>query len=311
MRWLTSAEPAHRLRTLRRDGTTWLGRGGAGRFSLAGAQAKTALFGDGRRWGVPIGAHPTSHILKPAIHGFDHHEINEHLCLETARRLGIRAARSHLLSVEDQTAVVVERYDRLTGPDGRLRRVHQEDLCQALGVPPSQNYEADGGPGPAAVIAVLRAVMGDAAGTDAVERFTAALAFNWLIGGTDAHAKNYSLLLSADQVRLAPIYDLASALVYPGVHERRLQMAMKVGRGYGLWPRSDPWPLAAGAWGVDAGGLRERVLAMSEALPDALRDAAAAPAVAALDSPLPARLLDRVAARAARCRAVMGAPRRG
>ena len=88
--WLTDDEVAGRLRDLREDSTAWLGKSFTGQFSLAGAQAKTALLYDNGRWGVPSGATPTTHILKPAVMGFDDHDLNEHLCLDAARRAGLR-----------------------------------------------------------------------------------------------------------------------------------------------------------------------------------------------------------------------------
>ena len=65
-----------------------------GQFSLAGAQAKTALLFQDGRWGVPSGSTPTTHILKPAVAGLDDHDLNEHLCLDAARRAGLIAART-------------------------------------------------------------------------------------------------------------------------------------------------------------------------------------------------------------------------
>ena len=56
--WLTEEEVAERLRELREDSTAWLGRSFTGQFSLAGAQAKTALLLEGNRWGVPSGLDP-------------------------------------------------------------------------------------------------------------------------------------------------------------------------------------------------------------------------------------------------------------
>ena len=87
--WLTETEVAQRLADLREDTTAWLGRDFTGRFSLAGAQAKTALLNRNGRWGIPSGAGATSHILKPAVAGFDDHDLNEHICLDAARRTGL------------------------------------------------------------------------------------------------------------------------------------------------------------------------------------------------------------------------------
>ena len=144
--WLTDDDLAERLRDLQQDGTSWLGQSFTGQFSLAGAQAKTALLYRDGRWGVPTGSIPTSHILKPAVTGLDDHDLNEHLCLDAARRAGLTVARTGLARFGDDSAIVVTRYDRRT-VDGEVRRVHQEDLCQALGFPPSRKYQNEGGPG--------------------------------------------------------------------------------------------------------------------------------------------------------------------
>jgi len=298
--WLEEDEVAQRLRELREDSTAWLGRSFTGQFSLAGAQAKTALLLDEDRWGVPSGAIPTTHILKPAVIGFDDHDLNEHLCLEAARRARLVAARSTIAQFADETAVVVTRYDRIEGTEGAIVRVHQEDLCQALGLPPSQKYQNEGGPTPAQIARLLRDAMPPRIGEDAVWRFADALIWNWLIAGTDAHAKNYSLLLAGDQVRLAPLYDVASALPY-GTHERELKLAMKIGSSYEVYPQRNRWPNAARDLGVDAEALVDRARELAEIAPEAFAAAVGAPEVTALNRELPSRLLDLVADRARRC----------
>ncbi|MCK9248614.1 MAG: HipA domain-containing protein [Solirubrobacteraceae bacterium] len=166
--WLSDDEVGERLRDLREDGSTWLGRTFSGRFSLAGAQAKTALLLRDGRWGEPSGTAPTTHILKPAIRGLDDHDLNEHRCLDAARRVGLLAARTRVARFGDETAVVVERYDRRPDVDGTIRRIHQEDLCQALGVPPERKYQNEGGPTPGAIAALLRDVLPASRALDAV-----------------------------------------------------------------------------------------------------------------------------------------------
>ena len=301
VRWLTDDEVAARLGELRQDPTAWLGGDFTGRFSLAGAQAKTALYrhSDGR-WGLPVGAAATSHILKPALAGFDDHDLNEHLCLRAAAIAGLPAVRSELVSFGAETAILTERYDRLRS--GRaLIRVHQEDLCQALGVAPTAKYQAGGGPGPVEVAALLRRVMPARVAEEGVARFADGLIWNWLIAGTDAHAKNYSLLLSGGQVRLAPLYDVASALPY-GAHERKLRLAMKFGDDYGLHDRRpSKWTALSAQLGIDRDGLVERAARLADAAPDAFSVAAAD--VHGVASDLPGRLVDAVAARATRCAA--------
>jgi serine/threonine-protein kinase HipA len=304
--WLTDEDVAQRLRDLRQDATAWLGRAFSGQFSLAGAQAKTALLHQDGRWGVPSGSSATSHILKPAVAGLDDHDLNEHVCLDAARRVGLVVARTRVAQFGDETAIVVDRYDRRRR-DGRLVRIHQEDVCQALGILPSRKYQNEGGPSATDVARLLRAVMPPQVADRALWQFLDALAWNWLIAGTDAHAKNYSLLLAAGQVRLAPLYDVASALPY-GSHEKKLRFAMKIGRDYQVFPRRNPWPRVAQDLGLDGDRVVDRVMGLAERAPDAIADAASATDVQALERLLPGRLVELVAERVERCTATLRAP---
>ncbi|HVC82912.1 MAG TPA: type II toxin-antitoxin system HipA family toxin [Chloroflexota bacterium] len=297
--WLTDEDVAQRLRDLRQDATAWLGRSFTGQFSLAGAQAKTALLWQNGRWGEPSGRMPTSHILKPAVVGLDDHDLNEHLCLDAARRAGLLVVKTHIARFGEETAIVVERYDR-RNLEGDVLRVHQEDLCQALGIPPSRKYQNEGGPGPTDIVSVFRRAMPGRVAADAVWRFVDALAWNWLIAGTDAHAKNYSLLLAADQIRLAPLYDIASALPY-GMHEKKLRFAMKLGGDYRVFPHRNRWRDVALELAIDADATVARVETLALRAPDAFASAASAQDIVSLKRDLPGRLVDLVAARTARC----------
>ena len=167
--------------------------------------------------------------------------------------------------------------------------------------PPSRKYQNEGGPGPAQIARLLREAMPPAVAEEAVWRFVDALIWNWLIGGTDAHAKNYSLLMAGDQVRLAPLYDIASALPY-GMHERKLRFAMKLGGDYRVFLHRNPWPQAARDLGLDEGELADRVSKLADVAPDAFADSVSADDIVALDRGMPGKLLDLVADRAARCR---------
>jgi serine/threonine-protein kinase HipA len=307
---LTEEQIAGRLRTLRRDPSAWH-LAGTGQFSLAGAQAKTALYFDAATgdWGDPSGAVPTTHILKPAIAGFDDHDLNEHLCLAAARIAGLRTAISRVLSFAGERAIVVERYDRLPAGGGTVGRVHQEDICQALGVPPTSKYQSEGGPSPEQIIELIRRVVEPSpVAALEVSRFVDALILNWLIAGTDAHAKNYSLLLAPGQVRLAPLYDVASSLPYDDMYLPRLRLAMRIGSEYRVDAiTARHWERFAEHNGLDATRLKERIDEMARRLPDAFREAAATDAVKALRSDLPERLVAAVEEHTKRCRAALSA----
>lgn len=304
--WLEEADIAARLQVLRADHAAWRLPHDTGQFSLAGAQPKTALLLDGERWGIPTGRLPTTHILKPPTGQFDGHAENEHICLALARALGLPAVQSQVMRFGDETAIVVTRYDRQR-KGNRILRVHQEDICQALGMMPTKKYQNEGGPTPAKIIELLRAASTDREAD--VATFVAALGFNWLIAGTDAHAKNYSLLHGGSQVRLAPLYDVASILPYAEFDRRRIKLAMKIGDEYLLDQIGlRQWQKFARAARVDADALIARLGGMAERLPDEL----ATVLRQARDAGLEGAVIDRLAAdlveRARTCRRALGAP---
>ena len=191
----TKTTIAERLRALREDHSAWRIPRDTGQFSLAGAQPKTALLFENKKWGVPSGRVPTTHILKPPSGEFDGHAENEHFCLELARALGLPVVDSRIMHFKDEVAIVVERYDRVRIAGG-LRRVHQEDMCQALGIPPTRKYQNEGGPGIRDIVDLLSDVLDELQRED-IATFLDSVVYNWLIAGTDAHAKNYALLIGA------------------------------------------------------------------------------------------------------------------
>jgi serine/threonine-protein kinase HipA len=274
--WISVDELAERLRQLRADAAAVRQPGDRGKMSLPGAQAKTAFYRDERsgRWGIPTGRTPTTHIIKPCVPAYAGLVENEHMCQDIAARLGMAAARSSVLSL-DVTYIVVERYDRLPPEADSLvvRRIHQEDLCQALGLLPTKKYQQDGGPGISQIVTLIRRVSSNP-DVD-VDRFLQANMFNWLIGGTDAHAKNYSLLISANnEIRLAPLYDLSSQLPYPELIDQRV--AMKIGEYYDIWRVGlDDWRKVARASLVEEDRVLSMLLNMIDALPDAISAARA------------------------------------
>ncbi|MEY9595664.1 serine/threonine-protein kinase HipA [Bradyrhizobium diazoefficiens] len=302
--WLDEAELAKRLQALREDHAAWRLPRDTGQFSLAGAQPKTALLLQNDRWGIPSGRIPTTHILKPPTGHFDGHAENEHICLMLARNLGLPAAQSKVRRFKDEVAIVVERYDRQQkGND--IIRVHQEDTCQALGIMPTKKYQNEGGPSATNIIDLLRTYSTDR-DTD-LDTFVTALGFNWLIAGTDAHAKNYSLLLSGPDVRLAPLYDIASILPYDEVDLRKAKLAMKIGGEYkveliGL----RQWQKFARDVRTNADQLIEVLISMAKHLPDEVAVARALAREEGLNNALIDRLAKQLIDRAHECQRSLG-----
>ena len=304
--WLDEPAIATRLQTLREDHSAWRLPRDTGQFSLAGGQPKTALLLQQGRWGVPSGRIPTTHILKPPTGHFDGHAENEHICLLLARHLGLPVADTKVMRFEKEIAIVIERYDRqIIGND--IVRIHQEDICQARGILPMKKYQNEGGPSPSDIIELLRTYSTDRV-TDA-DTFVDALGFNWLIAGTDAHAKNYSLLLAeGPNVRLAPLYDVASILPYQEVDLQKIKLAMKIGDEYKLSQIGlRQWQKFARATRLDADKMRAGLTQMAEQLPDFVTEVQAHAQKDGLDNAIIGRLATQLIARAKECeRALKG-----
>lgn len=194
------------------------------RLSLAGAQGKLAVRIRKGSFFLPMNGSPSSHILKPQNAHFAGLVENEYFCMRLASRAGLDAAHVEIGGAGDIQFLQVERYDRRPLPDGRLQRIHQEDFCQALGVPPELKYQQEGGPNLKNCFELVRSVV-TIPGLDLLRLFDAVV-FNVLIGNCDAHGKNFSLLRERNSIRLAPLYDLVSTQVYPDLSR---EMAMKVG----------------------------------------------------------------------------------
>ena len=295
--WLTEAEIGDRLRNLAEDHSAWRAPEDVGYFSLAGAQPKTALRFEDGRWGVPSGATPTTHILKPPVASYRGFAENEYLCLALAQQVGLSAANCELRIFDGARAIVVERYDR-QGPF----RIHQEDFCQATSVSPRTKYETEGGPGVQDIISLLRD-NSSAPGED-VERFIDSLALNWVIGGADAHGKNYSILIaSAGQTRLAPLYDVLSVLPYPdwGLVER-IKLAMKVGGENRIgFIRRRHWERLAGLADADPEAVIDRVTRMAASVSDAAAELVGTGVPAGFDQEFAESWLSKVSENSARC----------
>jgi len=301
---LTDAQIGDRLRDLRRDGAATRRLGDPGQFSLAGAQAKTAFHLDATtgQWGIPREDTPTTHIFKPPMPHLHGHTENEHFCLQLAGMLGLDAAHSQVLEFAGEKAIVVKRYDRRI-VDGRTIRIHQEDMCQALSVMPTRKYENQGGPGIATIATRVLSASNDP--TRDRQAFMQANIFNWIIGGTDAHAKNYSMLLGAQgEARLAPFYDLSSILPHLGEGEiqaetRDLRLAMKIDRVYPIdevMPRH--WERCASSAKVGSEFTLQSVRHQIAVMPDLALACAATVRAQGISHEIVNRLVDTIAARA-------------
>jgi serine/threonine-protein kinase HipA len=296
--WLDDKEIAKRLRALREDQSAWRAPRDTGQFSLAGAQPKTALIFENKKWGVPSGRIPTTHILKPPSGEYEGHAENEHFCLELARALGLPVVDSRIMHFKNEIAIVVQRYDRARVAH-TLHRVHQEDICQALGIPPTHKYQNEGGPGIRDIVGLLDE--NSSAPREDVTTFLNSVVYNWLIAGTDAHAKNYALLIGAGgRIRLAPLYDVASILPYPDINFEKAKASMKIGGEYRLRNiRPYHWRKLAAELKLDPEATLRRVSDLAAQLADHVTDVKKEMMKEGLKHPIILRLAEPVTQRAA------------
>lgn len=233
------------------------------RLSLAGAQDKIAVRLDDGKISIPRGSAPSSHVLKPAIDTYEGVVFNEAFCMALANACGLDVAAIAIGKVEDIDYLLAERYDRVRDEDGNIQRLHQEDFCQALGIPSEIKYQSEGGPSLADCFGLLR----DASAAPAPDLIALldAVIFNLLIGNHDAHAKNFSLLYMRDRlICLAPLYDLVCTVYYKELTDK---MAMKIGgesRSALIYPMNVD-RFAADA-GLGAAQTRARIPALADRL---------------------------------------------
>ena len=231
------------------------------RLSLAGAQHKLpVLIKDGALF-LGCGNAPSSHILKPDIVGFAHSTANEMFCMTLADRTGLPVPKVSLHRYPEPV-YQIERYDRVKVGE-RMARLHQIDFCQALNLPSSKKYEKEGGPSLDDCFAHLRNYCREPAKD--VQNLMTWVVFNYLIGNSDAHGKNLSLLMIPAGVELAPFYDLLCTAVYPGLTHN---LAFKIGgENRPDWIQLRHWEKLADAAGVNKRYIASVCMELASRLP--------------------------------------------
>ncbi len=196
------------------------------RISLAGAQEKTAFLWYNNSWHLPMGATPTSHILKLPIGNLRNQGIdlgdscdNEWLCMKIAHAFGLPVAEVEMQTFEDIKTLVIKRFDRKWSKDKRwLMRLPQEDFCQALGISPGLKYESDGGPGIPAIMDLL--LRSESAQKDRSIFIKSQILF-WLLAAVDGHGKNFSVQIQPKgNFKLIPLYDIMT--VHPLIKTKQI-----------------------------------------------------------------------------------------
>lgn len=237
------------------------------RLSLAGAQDKTAVVIINDKIAIPEDNVPSTYILKPTINGLYETIENEYLCLKVAERLGIQIPNIQIGQTKDIKYLLIERYDRKVN-DGKIKRIHQEDFCQASNIPSVYKYQSEGGVDFKRCIEILKKTTRPAV---SIKRFVELMIFNYIVGNNDAHGKNFSILhYDNGVIAFAPAYDILCTSVYP---ELSSKMAMKIGGYYEsdkIYPRH--FERMARDIGVSYTQVKKILINQCEILPDIVKE---------------------------------------
>ena len=199
------------------------------RLSLAGAQEKTAICVYEDKFILPDDNVPTTHILKTALPKYIQSIQNEYICMKAAKKIGLKVANAEIKKIDDLEFLLVERFDRYKGnglfdPTGNdktpyLERILQEDFAQALGIQSRDKYKIT-------FKDCLKVLNQTQAPAVEKKEFVKQVVFNYLIGNTDAHGKNFSIYWFFNKINLTPAYDLLNSSIY----DCDQRIAMKIGK---------------------------------------------------------------------------------
>ncbi len=232
-------------------------------MSLAGVQSKIGVhLGDDGVISIPVEGAPSTWILKPDAKSLPGGVYNEALCLRLAALVGLEAPEVRVGRAGARKYLLVRRYDRRQ-QGKNWRRLHQEDMCQALGLLPSAKYERNetGQRGPS-----VRDILGVMRSLDPVKGVLSIfdyVIFNTITCNTDAHAKNYSIMITASGARLAPIYDVMCAKLWPDITKKQ---AMSLATKWdGDYFKGRHWQREAALDGLNPSSILRRVETLCQA----------------------------------------------
>ena len=189
------------------------------RLSLAGAQEKTAVCVINGKIALPNDDIPTTHIIKTALPKYVQSIQNEYICMKVAKEIGLEVAEVEIRKVGEIEFLLVERFDRKYSNNLECERILQEDFAQSLGIQARDKYKVT-------FKDCLKVLNKTATPANSKLRFVRQVIFNYLIGNTDAHAKNFSVYLTNDGITLTPAYDLLCSSIY----DCDQRIAMKIGK---------------------------------------------------------------------------------
>lgn len=274
---LDDDELAAQIIQTRAAGSAWFARTEHCRFSLAGGQPKFTLANHNGTWLWPNIAIPSTHIIKPAVADCSGSDHVENAVMKLGELCGLQAAPHGM--IEPRTGVsayIVERFDRKV-ENGRVRRLHCEDIAQAMGCMPDGKYDIDA---VSCIRFLHRFDPTDGLGYEFVRR----LAFNVSSADSDSHGKNYSLMLESDGIRFSPMYDVSATRTWVGIDQ---DLAMRINdKEFAEWVEPSDWAVLAADSGLDedkvvaiarnmAGLVLDHMDEIVSMVPEAQRDAMA------------------------------------
>lgn len=239
------------------------------RLSLAGAQDKTAVALINNEIVIPDKNVPSTHILKPAIKDLKETIENEYICLKAIEKLGVAVPNIEIRKANNTPYFLIERYDREI-KNNQIKRIHQEDFCQASNIVSAYKYQAEGGVDIKTCIEILKRTSQPAV---SIKQFIEAMIFNYLIGNNEAHGKNFSILYLDNKIKLAPVYDILCTSIYPELSNK---MAMKIGGYYDsnkIYPRH--FERMANDIGVSYTQIKKTLKTQCNILPDIFKEVSA------------------------------------
>ncbi len=233
-----------------------------GYLSIAGAQDKFAATYRGGEFFLPTQGLPTTHIVKVPIYrsGVKQSVYNEYYCMRLAQLVGLNVSKCLVLDDEKHPLYITQRYDRVK--EDVIKRIHQQDFCQALGVVSEDKYESRGGPTLLDNYNLIKSNVTIKLRSKALFHYLDWICFNLLIGNNDSHSKNISFLLNKGKIELAPFYDLLCTAIYPKLKKEFSFMigdrtdSSKIGR--------NQLEMVDKNLGLKLGTMSERILLMSD-----------------------------------------------
>ena len=205
------------------------------RLSLAGAQEKTAICVIDDKIALPDDDVPTTHIIKTALPKYSQSIQNEYICMKAAKEMGLDVADVEIRKAEDIYFLLIKRFDRKYSNNLECERILQEDFAQSLGVQARDKYKVT-------FRDCLKVLNQTATPANSKLKFVKQVIFNYLIGNTDAHAKNFSVYLTQGGISLTPAYDLLCSSIY----DCDQRIAMKLGKAkYYAEVEAEDWEVFA------------------------------------------------------------------